>query len=196
MPRSCRSSGAPARTRAARNWRSSTAISRWISTSGIRSRSRALTTVAVRGIRRLMLRTGRGPLRPVWRVLHEGLLRALALFLRGPRSRNAAYAGGSLAGEDAVYGLSDFDVAIVVADDAAGDEVRRRRDALRRLPGLDAGLDVSVFRQADLRRPAATIMTFGLAHDDPSAAYRGSADFDEAAAVLERPRLYGPFRGR
>lgn len=152
-----------------------------------------MTKVAVRAIRRLMLLTGRGPLRPLWRAAHEAFLRALAAYLRGLRSPNGAYASGSVAARDAIFGLSDFDVAIVVPGAEEEREVKRRCARVAALPALAQGVDAAVFRRSDLwRMPAATIFTFGLGEDRAPPAYGEAAGLSPAVSLLERPRLYAP----
>jgi hypothetical protein len=86
---------------------------------------------------RVMIRTGSGPLRPIWRLAHEALARMVGLYLHHGTRDASTYLRSGLATGDAVYGVSDIDLAIVVPSDAAGPgiaraRVRRRWRALRR----------------------------------------------------------------
>ena len=86
---------------------------------------------------RVMLRTGRGPLRPIWRLAHEVLARVAGLYLGSGARGSSRYLRSGLATGDGVYGISDIDLAIVVPPDPAGPDiararVRRRWRALRR----------------------------------------------------------------
>jgi len=86
---------------------------------------------------RVILRTGGGPLRPFWRLAHEALARAVGRYLRGGAPGSSTYLKGGLGANDGVYGISDIDLAIVVATDPVGPDiararVRRRWRALRR----------------------------------------------------------------
>ena len=58
-----------------------------------------------------MVRTERGPLRPVWALAHEALARGAAAYLRGGDSGTSAYVRGSLGTGEPIYGLSDVDLS-------------------------------------------------------------------------------------
>ncbi len=119
-------------------------------------------------LRRFMVRTDRGPLRPLWRFAHEGLARWVAAYLRRGDKAMSAYLRGSLGAGEPIYGLSDIDLAFVAADEATRDterDVKRRWHQLRRrLPSDSAGLIDSpeVYREADVHAWSAnTTLTHG-----------------------------------
>jgi hypothetical protein len=106
-------------------------------------------------VRALMLRTERGPLRPLWALAHRLATRAVAAYLRGGDGRLSVYLRGSLAEGDPVYGFADVDLAFVVPSRSSGarETVERRWRRLRRwLPGgAGALLDVpEVYVEDDL----------------------------------------------
>lgn len=107
-------------------------------------------------LRQCMMRTDRSPLRPVWRIAHEWLAYGVATYLRRGDRAVSAYIRGSLRTGEAIYGLSDIDLAFVVADTTSPDRgraLRRRWRVLRkRLPSGATGLiePPQVYREADL----------------------------------------------
>ena len=157
--------------------------------------SRARVVLAVH---RAVLRTGRTPVGRVWSLAHRLIARAvLAYVVR--REPAAGYLRGSVGTRDFVAGLSDIDLAVVVAGTRGngGARARRRRDRLARAPTAQLLVDgPMIFEETDLRDLAGTsALTYGLdgtggpaLHD---AAYFGEhADFDWLR-MLERPGLQG-----
>jgi predicted nucleotidyltransferase len=149
-----------------------------------------------------MLRTGAGPLRPLWMATYYLVARALAAYLRRGHRDSGAYLFGSTAGSGVVYGISDIDLAIVVAapEGASGQArtaIERRWDRLRhRVPSLDRLVYLAAYGDVDLRRAAAgsPCLTFGL--DAPESEGRGGALFQpplvDPAALATRPGLHRP----
>jgi hypothetical protein len=165
--------------------------------------TRRSTSRTALALRRIMLRTERGPLRPLWWACHEAVIRALGVLYR--RERAAVFVRGSFASGEPVFGLSDIDV-IVVAGRGGGDRgeaharVRARHEALcRRLP-LFARIvqHFFVYEVEELREASrTTALTFGLEPEAADgarrrAAYRGPAPLADEEGLAERPGLYGP----
>jgi hypothetical protein len=148
-------------------------------------------------IHRVMLQTGRGPLRPAWWLAHEALARIVASYLRGGDRETSAYVAGSVASGEPVYGLSDIDLVLVVGDREHGDAARRA--VLRRWRRLRDALPTlaermfeppRVYGQAELRASSSdTTLTHGLRGValEPS-----SRERSRELAGAERSRLYGP----
>ena len=89
-------------------------------------------------LRRVMVRTGDGRLRPLWRAAYRAVARGVSAYLRAGRRSASVYAIGSLGGPDAVYGISDIDLTIVVPTEPgrpgeARDAVNRRWERLCRM---------------------------------------------------------------
>lgn len=106
-------------------------------------------------VRALMLRTERGPLRPVWGLVHQVLARGVAAYLRRGDARLSVYLRGSLAAGDPVYGFADIDLAFVIPRQSRGERQRielRWRRLRRRLPtGLRGLFEVlQIYREHDL----------------------------------------------
>ena len=59
----------------------------------------------VHAVRRTIVRTGQGWLRPAWRLAFGLLLRAIVAYLRGRNRASAAYVQGSFAVDRPVYGI-------------------------------------------------------------------------------------------
>jgi predicted nucleotidyltransferase len=177
----------------------------------VRSHWDALPRMGASVLRRLMLRTQAGPLRPLWRLAYADLTRAVAAFVTGSRRASAVYFARGLGLGDPVYGLSDLDISVIVpgAPGRPGRErmrAERRWRRLRRLiPPLDDLFDLSVYEPADLEggtcEPA---FTYGLndsqvPRETPGAGVGRSARalYDRArlpqqVARHERPTLYRP----
>jgi hypothetical protein len=150
----------------------------------------------VRAVHRVLLRTGRGPLRPVWRLAHGLLARSVSAYLRGGDPRTSAYVSGSLAGEDAVFGLSDIDLTVVLEDredleSALRDVSERWRDLGRRLPALrDHVFETpQVYGQAELDAAAShTTLTHEVGSGPVSPSSR---ERRRELGGAERPGVYG-----
>src|SRR5437763_15695050 len=65
-------------------------------------------------LRRVVVRTSGGPLRPLWSSAHALAARALAAYLRSGNEAVASYAKRSFAVGDEAPGRCDIDVAVVV----------------------------------------------------------------------------------
>lgn len=108
-------------------------------------------------LRRLLVRSGGGVLRPVYVRLYVLVARAVAAYLRRANPAAAVYATSSLATGELLPGVSDLDLAVVVpAGDAAGTTRRaleaRRDRLLRRVPFLQPVLWAAVYEDAELER--------------------------------------------
>jgi hypothetical protein len=150
----------------------------------------------VSSLQRAMLRTGRGPLRPVWRLAHEAVARAVGLYVRGSERRSSVYVRTSLGVGDPVYGLSDIDLALTLPPDAASPHAarvrvwRRWQRLCRALPRLSRlMLDLEIF---DLPASSAEpVLTHGLDGGAPAPVY-GRGPAASGPKLQERPGLYGP----
>jgi hypothetical protein len=152
----------------------------------------------VLGAQRLVLGSSRTPLRHVWSLAYRVLARGvIAVLIRGEPGA-AVYARGSFGGSEFVPGLSDVDLAIIVAGKDAAERVRRRWVRLARaLPPVGLVVDIPrVYAQDALRELAGTsTLTYaGAAYTDPPRTR-------DAVRMLERPELDGataawrPLRG-
>ncbi|MEA2353639.1 MAG: hypothetical protein QOJ14_2053 [Thermoleophilaceae bacterium] len=154
----------------------------------------------LRFVQHLMLRTNRGPMRALWRLAYRIAARGFAAYVTRGEPGASTYLRGTLASGEALPGLADIDVEVVLSPSAGATDARERvrarfRRVRRALPVLgDLLFDwPSVFEQDDLARAASqTIFTYGLDRTPPAAAYLG-ADVDaHRTRLLERPELYGP----
>ena len=147
-------------------------------------------------LQRVMLRTGRGPLRPLWWLAHEVLARAAGLYVRGADRRAAVYARASLGAGDPVYGLSDIDLAVALPGGAASDydRVKERWQRLRHaLPVVSRlMLEVEIFDDVDHRTLSAAPLTHGVGGRAPGPVFRAGAAAADRPRWQERPGLYGP----
>src|SRR4051794_34100985 len=112
----------------------------------------------LRSVQRLMLRTDRGPMRAVWRVAYLAAARAYAAYVtRGERGATT-YLRGTLATGEALPGLADIDVEVVVDGPGSRARVRERFHSVRRALGALGDLLFdwpSVFQGDELARAAA-----------------------------------------
>ena len=151
-------------------------------------------------LQRVMLRTGRGPLRPLWWLAHEGLARIAGLYLRGSDRRAAVYARTSLGVGDPVYGLSDIDLALALPTGVGSTPAdregvsRRWRRMCRALPVLSRlMLEIRTEEDSDLHTvSAATLLTHGLDGRAAGPVYRAEPRAEMRPRLPERPGLYGP----
>ncbi len=155
-------------------------------------------------LRAVVLRTAQSRLRPLWRLLHAGVLHTAAVLVRWRRRGTAVYVKGSFAVDEPVYGVSDIDMIVVVPDHRArpGEnrlQLRRRWERLCRATPLLRHLvqHFWIYEESELREVAsATCLTYGL---DPGvesgerAAYLGRAVADDMG-LLDHPALCGPQR--
>jgi hypothetical protein len=149
-----------------------------------------------------MLRTGRGPLRAVWRVAYAGLIRVVATLLRAA-SADAVYVRGGFAAGEPVYGLSDVDLVAVVDSRAACERLRHRvRRCYRLFPAARPVVELAVLAGDELERVCLSpFTTYPL--DVDAGGPRSLARFYGTPAYREPCgprvdggwRLYGPHRG-
>lgn len=150
------------------------------------SRSRAVLLV-----HRLLLQARGRRARRLVELAHLGAARAAGRYLTGGEP-GGTYLRGGLGGPDFVPGLSDVDLAVVLADEPAARRARSRWLRLRRaLPPVELLVDwPRVYSAAELRGLAgATTYTYGgTVYDDP-------AVVSDALRALERPGLHGTTAG-
>jgi hypothetical protein len=139
-------------------------------------------------------------LAPVWALAYRTAARAWSAFLTRGESDAAAYVRGSLGVGDTLPGLSDVDMAIVLAEDPAGPGLARERAAarwqrLRRALRLtDLLLDYPLIcEDSELAEMSgSSALTYGLAAPaGKQAAYFGQGAGQDRTRMLERPGLYG-----
>jgi len=151
-------------------------------------------------LKRLALHSGRSPTgRVVWALAFRAIARATATLLtRGERDASLYWRGS--ANDDFIPGLSDIDLAIVLAGDggapgAAQRRVRRRRDLVRRVPIINRLVDAPrVHEELELHRLAgASAFTFGLDSGGGvgAAVFSGETASGDVERTLGRPGLYG-----
>ena len=115
-------------------------------------------------LRRFVIATSRGPLRPLWALAYRGAAHAAASWL-GRGLGVGVYLRGGLVQGEAEYGLSDVDLSVIAPDAARAAEVRRR---WKRLAELLEPLGEPVechhieTRDAVERACGATVFTHGL----------------------------------
>src|SRR4051812_3378022 len=110
--------------------------------------------------RRLVVRTGDGPLRPLWAIVYRLVAQVVARHLLGGHRGGSAYLRGSLSDRDARYGYSDIDLAVVVDDAAQAGSARlavRRRWArlVRLVPAIAGPIDLAVYERSELESAVA-----------------------------------------
>ena len=163
-------------------------------------RSRALLA-----LQRLILRSARSPLRPLWRLFYRAVEFAGAAYLVHGERRAAVYArSAGVDSSDFLPGLSDVDLVVVAARDDAGPGVAEARIKRRwarlstPVPWISLVLDhPRVHEQEDLDSIAGTsILDHGLdAETPPDNVFLGArANFDTQRALL-RPGMFGAFHG-
>lgn len=154
---------------------------------------------AARLLQRLILRTSRGPLTPVWSLVHKVVAHSVASLVCWRERETAVYLGGSLGRGEPVYGLSDIDLIIVApsfqSPGNARARIRRRWKKLIDLAPVLAGLvaDFFVYEEHELREVVeAPVLSYGLERTRPPSTFFGSGhDLDEAELRV-RPGPFGP----
>lgn len=154
--------------------------------------------VVTRAVQRFVIRTGRGPLGRVWGLGYRIAARLAAVYLlRGERDPSV-YARSGTGGDETTPGISDIDLAFVVATDPAGPGVaayrlRERYDRwVARWPLVGRLVDrPGAFDEEQLADVAGrTYLTYGL---DEASAGRASERADLGIygrrRLLERPGL-------
>lgn len=150
--------------------------------------------------RRVILRTGRGALRPLWESAYALLIRSGASHLRRGGKDDAVYVHGSFGGGRPVLGISDVDLALV-ARDAEGRAAATERWArlCGRVPWLPRLVYATAYDERELADAIAdTVLTSGLSRGatgdaglDRSLFYHGGRANPKMSLRL-RPGLYGP----
>ena len=148
-------------------------------------------------VRGLMLRTEAGPLRAVWALAYRCLIRIVSAYLRRGHPVAGVYVARSFAVGDAVYGVSDVDLAVVVDDEGSQTRIRARWERLcRRLPLLGRTFEVYVHeRDALAEAIGSSIITFDLDPADTRPARGGFLDPTLGGPewwVHRRPGLFEP----
>jgi glycosyltransferase involved in cell wall biosynthesis len=162
---------------------------------------RARGAQAIALLQSAVTRTTDGPLRPLWRLLHQAAIRGAASAMRFRHRDRAVYLKGSFALGDPVYGLSDVDLIVVTADHPSSPgenrQIARRRweRLLRTFPPLRQLMQHSwIYEESELRAAtSATCLTYGIEPPgrEPglSSAYLGSRPLHDDMALLAHPPL-------
>lgn len=147
-----------------------------------------------RVLQRLALRTGRGPLGPLWWLAHRAVIWAVARWVTAGSNGCEVYLKGGFGFGRPVYGLSDID-AIVVTESRARVEARWRRLTLR-FPTLAELFQLWVYERDHVSMlDRDSYLTFGLGERGTGhPAFFGDRRPHDPMAVLHRPGLYGPRR--
>jgi hypothetical protein len=137
-------------------------------------------------------------LRRLWLAGYRLAGRAWAGYLaRGERGAST-YLRGSISADDALPGLSDVDVAVVLEEDPAGPGVARLRArrrwmrARRIFPLVDLLLDYPVILERGQLTEVLSASVFTL---PDGSAYYGPGFSEDRMRMLVRPGLYGPTHG-
>ena len=139
-----------------------------------------------------MLRTGRSPLRHLWRALYLATARAAAVWLA--RKGGTIYLTGSLAHGEPLYGLSDLDLVAVSRDQDGRKQMERDLARLyRAAPTLRRLMaHTGLYDRAELDAvTSSTFLTYGCGTGEASFLGAGVRD---PMILLERPGLGGPAR--
>ena len=153
----------------------------------------------------LVLRTGRGRLRPIWAAAHSIAILVVHAWVGRTIAGREVYLKGGFGFGEPIYGVSDVDMIIVLAIDpahpGANRETARRRwkRLCRLLPPLGKLFQVFFYEDAELHElEAHTYLTYGLgdARDDHNTrpAFLGTRPPQDDVRLLDRPGLYGPRR--
>jgi hypothetical protein len=140
-------------------------------------------------IRRALLRTDRTPLRPLWRALHELLIRAVATYVRRVVPGATVYAAGGFGPGEPVFGVSDIDLAVVVRNGERSRLQERWRRVSERFPRLGRLLFLAPYEEAELAAAAA-----GSCVTHAGAVVLGKQPVFDLLELLVRPGLAGPTR--
>jgi hypothetical protein len=146
-----------------------------------------LPGLALRRAQRLVLATARTPLRHVWALAYRAVAHAVGLFLTRGEPSATVYTRASLGGREFLPGLSDVDLAIVLATDAQADRVRGRWKRHERVLSVAGLVDLPlIYGQAEL---AALAGRSALTYD--GVAFGGPRATRDAVRTLQRPELDG-----
>ncbi len=113
-------------------------------------------------IQRLILRTDFFPLTYFYRTVYELSIRLASLLLRRVDGVVSVYLRRGLAKGEVVYGLSDIDLTVIVADDETGNTVKDR------VKSIDAGLScyIPLFGRVEEELGVYSISEFKRMYDD------------------------------
>lgn len=153
--------------------------------------------VLARRLQRLAVRTGDGPLRPVWALGHRAVISFVARRVTRDIPGCAFYLKGGFGFGRPVYGLSDVDTIVVAPDRTARRRVEARWSSLcERSPTLAALFQLWPYdRDAVARLELSDHLTIGLRPTGEDAgAYFGDTRIHDPMALLERPGMYGAGR--
>ena len=162
--------------------------------------SRDRLWLPARAARRVILRTGRGALRPLWESAYALLIRSGASHLRRGGAEGAVYVHGSFGGGEPVLGISDVDLALVArsAEGQAGATQRWAR-LCGRVPWLPRLVYATAYDEPELADAVAdTVLTSGLLRGATGDAGLDRSLFHDGGranpkmSLRLRPGLYGP----
>ena len=140
-----------------------------------------------RRAQRLVLATSRTPLRHVWPLAYRAVAHAVGMVLSRGAPGAAVYTRASIGGSEFLPGLSDVDLALVLATDAQADRARARWKRLDRVLSAGGLVDLPlIYGQAELAALAGrSVLTYdGVAFGGPRATR-------DAVRTLQRPELDG-----
>ncbi len=142
----------------------------------------------VRLVQRVLLATARTPLRRVWTLGYRVAAHLVAALLVRGEAGATVYGRASLGSAELLPGLSDIDLALVLATDDGADRVRRRWARLgSRLTATGLVDTPFVFSEGELRAVAGrSVLTYG----EP--AFGGPRARHDLHRMLQRPELEDP----
>ena len=136
---------------------------------------------------RWVLSTSRTPLRHLWALVYRVVAHAVGRVLTRGEPGAAVYTRASFGGREFLPGLSDVDLAIVLATDAQADRARGRWKRHDRVLSLGGLVDLPlIYGQAEL---AALAGKSALTYD--GVAFGGPRATRDAVRTLQRPELDG-----
>ena len=146
-------------------------------------------------LRKLVVRSGGGVLRPVYVSVYELVARAVGAYVRRVNRDAAVYATSSLATGELVPGVSDLDIAVVAPAGPTPGSARRaleaRRDRLWRLvPPLGRYVWVAVYEEEELAR-AQTVSRRQPATADGETLFFGPKPLVDDLNLSSRPGFPG-----
>jgi len=145
-------------------------------------------------LRKLVVRSSDGVLRPAYVSIYELVARAVGAYLRRINTRAAVYATSSLATGELVPGVSDLDLAVVVPPHGSPGSARQaleaRRDRLwRLLPPLGRYVWVGVYEDHELSR--AQTVSLAQPVDNGNALFFGRKPLVDDLNLSSRPSFPG-----
>ena len=153
---------------------------------------------------RLMLRTSGTPLGALWALAYWSVIRSAAAILRRQYRGASIYLKGSFASREEVYGISDADMIVVLADDGAppGSAQLSARESWKQLCRRSPLFRFVIqhcwfYEQDDLRKSlSATCLTYGLSsshdgQDEDRSVFLGAHPLHDHMSLQTWPSLYG-----